>query len=54
MRILSALTTETQVCVCIVLVLAIILVSGIIGWRMGWDACVRYIENMNIKDIRVR
>ncbi len=40
---LSMLTRDAQVCVIIVLSLLIILASGWIGWRMGWDCCVEYM-----------
>ena len=47
----SALTYETQVCITLVLVLLVALMSGVVGWRMGWDRCVDYIRSLKIADM---
>ena len=39
----------TQICGALVLVLLIILVSGMIGWRIGYDRCIERIKECNIK-----
>jgi len=49
MNILQALTIETQICICLVLVLCIILASGYIAWHMGWNRCADYIKSLNMK-----
>lgn len=48
---MNSLTMDTQTCIVLVLVLLIALVSGAIGWHMGWVRCVEYIESLNFSHI---
>ena len=42
----------TQICAVLVLVLMIMLVSGMIGWRIGYDRCIENIREYNIKALK--
>ena len=46
------MTIDTTVSMIAVLVLCIILVSGYIGYRIGWQRCAEYVINTvpNIED----
>lgn len=46
MNFLRALTMETQVCIALVLVLLIMVASGIIGYRIGWERAVEYLMKL--------